>query len=123
MRKIILIFFLITLISSKKNFLRSEILFQEFDDDIALKKSGSKENPLLISIPKPVIPPRANPVRVNLIPTRVKPIPTRVDSNPVKIKPTLIRVNSIQANIGFPKNMPHVNLIKTIPSTIKIKKL
>ena len=43
MRKIILIFFLLNLILSKKNFLGPEILSEELYDDIALKNLEVKD--------------------------------------------------------------------------------
>jgi len=94
MRKKILIFFLLTLISSKK-FLGLEILSEELDDDIALQKPENKGISLFISIPKPVAHPRSNPVKVN-------PTPVRVRLNQIKVK-------------------PNINIVITQPSTTKIK--
>ena len=100
MKKIILIFFLFTLISSKKKFLGPEILSEELDDDISLQKSRFGGIPRSISIPKVVTPrpsiPRSDPGRVNQIPIKTKPFSPRI-------------------------KCPHINLIRTIPSNIKNK--
>ena len=106
MRKIILILFLLTLISSKK-FLGPEILSEELEDDNILKKDGLGGNlrSLRISttvtqsssiprvyklriIPTPV---KITPIRVNPTHVNTKQTPIRDNPDPIKTKSTLVR--------------------------------
>ena len=102
MRKIILLLFLFILISSKK-FLEQEILSEDFNDNIVLKKAGFGGIHRSISIPKPVAPkpslPRSTSFKtkrtpVSKCPTLVKIMPPSIKTkpNPIRVNPTLIKV-------------------------------